>query len=307
MWAAVLALHLACAAEPAQVVVVCPDDLQPGITDWQTIRTQQGWNVVLIRPTSDPDSTRANIRSVAKPGDYVLLLGDSLLPQVAPNLPSKHTPTWYLPTPISARFGSTDQSASDLPYADLDGDGLPDARVGRIPADHAPELQQILARTLAAESNAHFGEWRRQINLVAGVGGFGLIADTAIETAAGGLIQSMLPTSLQTSVTYASPSSPFFPVTNSFANSHINDSAKTHSLGSISAMGKSPHLIAFPAMDFPFSPTLKPVSLPNPNMRPHSLYSWHVTPVLLMREKIAYRKISCALPADLASCSREPV
>ncbi len=192
------------------VAVVCPPELRAGLQPWLIARAAQGWQIKISEPAETPEATREGIRSHQLVEPYVLLVGDCPIWREAPNV-QRQTPCFYQTTPVTERFGSTDMTATDLPYGDLDGDGMPESPVGRLPADDAAALERLVRRSLAAETNQDYGPWRRQVHLIAGVGGFGILADTAIEAAASGLIQSMLPPSVQTTVTYASPSSPFFP------------------------------------------------------------------------------------------------
>ena len=82
-------------------------------------------------------------------------------------------PTWEVPAKVVARFGSEPTIASDNGYADLDGDALPDLAVGRLTADTPAELAGMVGKILAYERSVDFGPWRRNVNLMAGLGGFG--------------------------------------------------------------------------------------------------------------------------------------
>ena len=87
-------------------------------------------------------------------------------------------PTNYLKATINTRWGSEPHIASDAPYADVDGDQIPDLAVGRIPADSADELAAVVRKILRYEQQADSGRrfaWQRRLHVVAGVGGFGLV------------------------------------------------------------------------------------------------------------------------------------
>jgi len=86
-----------------------------------------------------------------------------------------------------------------------------DAAVGRLPVSTLPQASGLLRRIAAYEDSRDFGSWRSQVDLVAGLGGFGALVDGAIETVASGMISGSLPGSVRTRVTHAGPSSPFCP------------------------------------------------------------------------------------------------
>jgi hypothetical protein len=107
-------------------------------------------------------------------------------------------------------WGSEPEIATDDWFADLDDDGLPDVPIGRLSADTPDELAAIVRKTLDYE-RARPGPWQRRINIVAGVGGFGVLADAAIESAARTLITSGIPTGYETTMTYGRWQSPYCP------------------------------------------------------------------------------------------------
>jgi hypothetical protein len=121
------------------------------------------------------------------------------------------TPTHSLQAKVNVRWGSESHIASDHPYADLTGDDLPDVAVGRLPADTPQDLSAMIDKIIRYERCLDFGPWRRQIQLVAGVGGFGALADAAIEAATKKLLTDEIPAAYQTQMTYGSWRSPFCP------------------------------------------------------------------------------------------------
>ncbi len=94
-----------------------------------------------------------------------------------------NVPTYFAPAKINTRWGSEPKIATDQWFADLDDDELPDVAIGRIPADSPAALSSFLDKVIRYEQSPPTGLWRRRINLVAGVGGFGVLADTVLETA----------------------------------------------------------------------------------------------------------------------------
>ena len=111
------------------VIVVCPEKLQDGLTAWVTARQKSNWQVHVVRPRINAQETLGTIKQFAKRASYVILVGNCQLPSIAAIDPRWQTPTFYVETPIAARFGSTESAATDLPYGDIDGDGIPEASV----------------------------------------------------------------------------------------------------------------------------------------------------------------------------------
>jgi len=125
-------------------------------------------------------------------------------------------PAHYEPANVTVRWGSEPWIATDNWYADLDDDHLPDVAVGRITADSPEELSLMIGKIIAYEQTSDFKTWRRRVNFVAGLGGFGPLADTAIELAAKKLITDGVPAPYATSMTYASWRSAYCPSPASF-------------------------------------------------------------------------------------------
>lgn len=216
--AAVLSLATPVAAP--DVAVVCPDEFVPALTPWIEYRQAQGHHITLVKSDGSPEQIRARIRQVAEPGALrsIVLVGDA-----EPNGDADSSarqlcvPTQLIDAQVNVRYGSEPQIASDNWYADLDGDQVPDVAIGRLTADSAEELAQIVEKIIAYERQPDFGNWRRRVNLIAGVGGFGALTDAVIETVARKIIADGIPASYGTSMTYASWRSPFCPDPRAFA------------------------------------------------------------------------------------------
>jgi len=184
MFIALLSLLLVTSPEAADTLVVCPPDLHAGLEPWLEYRSSQGHVISIIPPKRDAQSLTAAIRQIAKAGKLknVVLIGD--VPNGAANTPlDRCVPTHYVTAKINTRWGSPPTIATDIPYADLDGDDLPDLVVGRIPADTPDELSRVIAKVLRYERESKDGAWQRRLDTVAGIGGFGVMADTLIEAA----------------------------------------------------------------------------------------------------------------------------
>jgi hypothetical protein len=200
----------ALSAAPVDTLVVCPAAFRPALAPWLAHRAAQGHRVVIVPGGLSSDALRDEIRRQARQGglEYVVLVGDAVSAGDADVLA---VPTCLIPAKVTPRFGSELSIASDNGYADLDDDALPELAVGRLAADTPDELSRIVAKILAYEHNTDFGPWRRNVNLVAGLGGFGVLADAAIETAARRIIVSGVPASFSTHITYGNWRSPYCP------------------------------------------------------------------------------------------------
>jgi hypothetical protein len=164
-----------------------------------------GRSAAAIRGEVAQAARRGRLMSVLLVGDAVCERGDDSagdrrrLPLV---------PTFYLPARVTQRWGSDRCIATDHPYADPDGDGVPELAVGRLPASNREMLALMIAKTLNHERSADFGTWRRQIHFVAGTGGFGPVTDKAIELASRGLVATMVPEPYTIALTYGYRQSP---------------------------------------------------------------------------------------------------
>ena len=208
-----LAVLLAAAApEAGDVVVVCPPAFQAALRPWSEHRAAQGHRVEVISNAGTAEEITAQIRARPRRPQYVLLVGDAE-PRMADDagLRARCVPTHYVKAKVNVRWGSEPEIATDAPYGDLDGDGRPDAAVGRLPADSPEELDRMIAKTLAYERSSDHGLWRRQVNCVAGIGGFGMLADAVLESSARYLLTHNVPAAYRVSMTYGSWRSPYCP------------------------------------------------------------------------------------------------
>ena len=187
-------LLLAWIAEAQNTLVVTPDSFRPALKEWKAYREAQGHKITVTAPPDD-------ILSLARKGfDFLVIVGDV-----------KQVPCTYVPADIIRRWERARRIATDHHLADIDGDGAPDLAVGRIPADNPAEAAAMLKKSIAYEKNRNFTSWRRRINVIAGVGGFGKFQDKLIEQAATYFLSRNIPYSYDLHVTYANPNSPFCP------------------------------------------------------------------------------------------------
>jgi len=202
------------------VLVICPTRFQPAMKKWIAYRTDQGHRVSLVSPAPTAKEIKEQIRDVAKSGTlkHVFLVGDS----GDRNANKKDLiPTDYVVAKVNVRFGSEPEIATDHTYADLDGDGVQDLSIARLPIDSAAEIEQFTNRVIEYESKSNNESWRRRINIVAGVGGFGKVIDGLIEQTTKQILTDLVPAGYETTMTYGSWSSPYCPDPRKFSAESI--------------------------------------------------------------------------------------
>lgn len=181
-------------------VIVAASSLAASARRWQAYRQRSGYRVELaLTRTLAGGSLRQGIRNhIAsryrardpKRPFYVLLLGD------APRL----VPTWtyrHATAPIT----------TDNPYADMDGDGIPDLALGRIPALTDAEVDGIRAKVQRYETTYQVGPWNRRLHLFASPGDYGAFVDALIEGVATDVLEQ-LSYDYDLRLLYGSPTSP---------------------------------------------------------------------------------------------------
>lgn len=178
-------------------LVVCPAGLRPALREWTSFRAQQQHEIVILSPPVSAAELSETIRSVYQAGQlhFVLLIGDVPKRQAAetPSNTGNFTPTSYVRATVNVQWGSEPLIATDIPFADLNSDNLPDVAIGRIPASTPAQLANVLRKTIEYEQSADDGAWKRKLNIASGAGGFGTVTDALIEAAARQIIQQNVP------------------------------------------------------------------------------------------------------------------
>lgn len=202
---------LANSSRSADAVVVRPAAWSTAIQPWKVYREQQGYQIAELDSALGRTAIRSAIAQLAEQSEgrlrFVLLAGDV----TGPESPEIAVPTFHHPSTAMVQYGGEPLLASDNAYGDLTGDHSPELAVGRIPADSAEQLQAALARVVAYEQQADFAAWRRNVHVVAGVGGFGAVADSMIEMTTRRFLSDRVPGWSLLSMTQASLGSHYCP------------------------------------------------------------------------------------------------
>ena len=234
----ILLLAMTLGAAPApDTVVVCPQEFQESLEPWLVHRRGQGHLVEVLSSEQSAEDIRHAIRQSAMGGNlrFVVLVGDApqfdeANPKHARDLadplreaaPRPSLPAYYAKAKVNVRWGSEPLIASDNWYADLDDDELPDVAIGRLTADTPADLAVMIRKILAYESSTNFGEWRSRINFVAGVGGFGVLADAVLETVTRQVIAAGIPAAYATTMTFGNWRSPYCPDPRAFHQTTVD-------------------------------------------------------------------------------------
>jgi len=219
--------HYAMSEVTSSVIVVCPKAWGDSLDEWVNYRSQD-YQIIQVEPVTSPLNLRRIILKAAGQAKFpvaaVLLCGDV---GAVENLSSEKAkfrtiiPTFEIETKVKLGTFTTPTLATDLYYGDLDNDECPELAVGRLPAKNADDLSRMLRRSIDYEQSQSFGPWRDRIHATAGVGGFGVLADTAIESVARRLLSEGIPDRFQLNMTYASLTSPYCPDPFSLTRSFI--------------------------------------------------------------------------------------
>ncbi|MHC5036818.1 MAG: C25 family cysteine peptidase [Planctomycetota bacterium] len=207
------------ASEAPDMLILSPKDLVKAAQALAIYRETKGHAVRVETLDGDekaaertPESLKAFVKKIAKEAGgrlrFLLLMGD------APG-PGDPKGAFRIPPKIlKARFRVAGRNnlkayASDTWYGMLDDDLFPELAVGRLPADTEKEAASMVARIVAYEGNVDFGPWRKSLNIVAGMGGFGPLVDAFIESTFMKYMTEMLDPAYDVVFTYANPHSPY--------------------------------------------------------------------------------------------------
>ncbi len=209
-----MALLLLVPLADCDTVVVCPPAFRQALAPWVDYRTRQGHAIAVVSNGGNEGEIRRRVRAAAGRQEprFVLLVGDAEVPSTEPS-PARavRVPVHWAKAKVNVRWGSEPHIGTDNWYGDFDADGVPEAAVGRLTADTAEELAGMVEKIIAYEQSDDFGPWRRKVNVVAGVGGFGRLTDLVLESTARFFLARSIPADCDVSITYGSWRSPYCP------------------------------------------------------------------------------------------------
>jgi hypothetical protein len=176
-------------------LVVCSAEFQSSLAEWQAFRRGQGHEMLIVRPTATAEQLQKVIRraSESTPLKFLVLIGEAPARAQGSSVTNNGIPTNYASAKVNVRWGSDPQIATDIPYADVDADGVPDLAIGRIPARSPDQLRRILRKTIRYERATGESGWQRRLSFTTGQGGFGAVTDALIEAAARQIVQQNIP------------------------------------------------------------------------------------------------------------------
>lgn len=220
-------LAVAVVAKPS-VIVVRPLSWHDSLAAWAKYRSEQydlrfvdsvgSANEQHIAILSEIARCSGEVRAIVLCGDVAGTQNANRNKQngTPSNLDNGHssgvnwTPAFSMPTQVKLGNMTTPTLCTDVLYGDTDDDGCPEIAVGRLPAKNPDELARMLQKSITYETQA-VGPWKDQIHVTAGIGGFGLVADSAIEAVTRRFLTEGIPDTYQLNMTYASLSSVYCP------------------------------------------------------------------------------------------------
>jgi hypothetical protein len=132
---------LCLAAEQKPIwLAVAEADLSPSLKPLAEKRRSDGFEVVV-----SSDTIEKSLAALPRRPSFLLLVGDDELSKTH-QLPAKHQKLYRW------RSAQAKEFLSDMAWGDLDGHGTPDIPVGRIPARTPAEVDRVVGKILAYES-----------------------------------------------------------------------------------------------------------------------------------------------------------
>ncbi len=164
--------------EGGDYVIIVPEKIKNSLSRLVGYRQSQGHTVVVVSWQSiydnfndgipDPMAVRsflkwANQEWKIRPIN-ILLVGDSSYD--LKGFISKTSENWLPPVFYSSLFGG--ETVTDIPLTDLNGDGLPDVALGRIPFSEPDEIEGYISKLIVYENSISDRKERNiQIGIVA--------------------------------------------------------------------------------------------------------------------------------------------
>lgn len=260
------------APEAYDTVVVCPQPYVEAMRPWFEYRTSQGHSIGVVTETSSKKKIRDTIRQAAKKGQLqqILLVGD-VIPDESQEI---GVPVHYQKAVVNVLFGSEPEIPTDNYYADLDDDAIPDVAIGRFSVASEDELKAIVAKTLEYETNIQAGDWCRRLHFVAGLGGFGTVVDTMLESATKKFLTDEIPPHFETVVAQGSWQSPYCPDPREFRDEVVRQLNDGGLFWVYMGHGHVEHLdyVRVPDDSFPILSTADAAALRNESSHPIAIF-----------------------------------
>lgn len=202
-------------APPRAAVVVASPVMEKALAPWVKHREAQGYEIEIVRPQADFESTRRVVHEaiIRRKAQFLVLVGDAYASPAQRAAYPGHAviPAARHEAKVNVLFGGEGPIVGDNAYADLDGDHAPDVAVGRLTVDTPQELSDLVRRIIAYETSPADTPWRRRVHLVAGVGNFGPLIDSVLESATKKFLMDGIPDAYETTITQASWRSAYCP------------------------------------------------------------------------------------------------
>jgi hypothetical protein len=156
--------------QPIDYLVIAPQPFQQSLRPLLSLREKQGMQTFIISPQQIYDHLNSGFPSPMIIRDYIneltkrypdrlqylLLVGDYSYEILNYQQSIELLPSFFIDTSIGG------QTISDFPFADLNGDSLPDLAVGRIPASTKQDVSIWVDKLLLYEENIP-KEWQKII------------------------------------------------------------------------------------------------------------------------------------------------
>ncbi len=201
------------------LLIVHSEHLADAAHEWAAYRTSTGWTVSThsVAPAAPGAHSQTRAAQLLAHIDRawgdalaggatefaVLLLGDA---------DDRGIPTFHFPQrDPDLKHRLAENYASDHPYraGDITRD-QPHFALGRVPARTDEEARIALAKVKAYEAAGEPSLWNRRINCIAGEGHFGML-DALLEQVFTAMVDSLVPSSFDMSMTYAKATSMYCP------------------------------------------------------------------------------------------------
>jgi hypothetical protein len=203
-----------------QWILVTTPAFVPALNPLIEHRRQEGFKVTIVKTTDVFDAEQSNgsdhtplqarvarlCNSNSGP-NFILLAGAAMRPDGI-------SVDGVVVPPARGKVSRMKSHASDFGYASADEKGLPKAAVGRFPARSVQEMEAMVRKTLAFETDGKPGAWRNRIAAVGGNPGGGPMVEMMIEQVLGPRLARIDP-AYNIEMVYHSSSSPYFLPTSS--------------------------------------------------------------------------------------------